>query len=79
MSQTARKLLEEASRLKPEDRALVAAELSEESDGTPSEVRRAWIEEAVVRLEAHREADEDDTASLDEVERFLLSSIRQTR
>jgi uncharacterized membrane protein YkvA (DUF1232 family) len=44
------KILEEALKLDPEDRALIAAELSEPVED-PEEVRQAWVRLAVERLE----------------------------
>jgi hypothetical protein len=60
------KILEEALKLDPEDRALIAAELSEPAEDS-EEVRRAWIRIAVERLEK-LERGEAATVSWDEVE-----------
>jgi len=46
MSWPVEKILEEALKLDPEDRALIAAELSEPVED-PEEVRRAWVRLAV--------------------------------
>jgi hypothetical protein len=50
MSWPVEKILEEVLKLDPEDRALIAAELSEPAED-PEEVRRAWVRVAVERLE----------------------------
>lgn len=63
------KILEEALKLGPEDRALIAAELSEPVED-PEEVRRAWVRVAVERLE-RLESGEDKTVGWDEVQARL--------
>jgi hypothetical protein len=60
------KILEEALKLDAEDRALIAAELSEPAEDS-EEVRRAWIRVAVERLEK-LERGEAVTVSWDEVQ-----------
>jgi hypothetical protein len=59
------KILEEALKLDPEDRALIAAELSEPVED-PEEVRQAWVGLAVERLEK-LERGEAKTVGWDEV------------
>ena len=51
MSSRARKILEDAYSLTPSDRALLAGELADVGDDEPEEVRAAWVQEAVRRLE----------------------------
>ena len=60
------KILEEALKLDPEDRALIAAELSEPVED-PEEVRQAWVRLAVERLEK-LERGEAKTVGWDEVQ-----------
>jgi hypothetical protein len=60
------KILEEALKLDPEDRALIAAELSEPVED-PEEVRQAWVRLAVERLEK-LERGEVKTVGWDEVQ-----------
>ena len=56
----------EALKLDPEDRALIAAELSEPVED-PEEVRQAWVRLAVERLEK-LERGEVETVSWEEVQ-----------
>ena len=60
------KILEEARKLDPEDRALISAELSEPIED-PEEVRQAWVRLAVERLEKLERA-EAKTVGWDEVQ-----------
>jgi len=61
MSWPVEKILEEALKLDPKDRALVIAELSRaESSATPAEVEAAWGDEIARRLQSI----EDGTAEM---------------
>ena len=66
MGWPAEKILAEALKLDPEDRALIAAELSEPVED-PEEVRRAWVRLAIERLEK-LERGEAKTVGWDEVQ-----------
>jgi hypothetical protein len=60
MSWPVEKILEEALKLDPKDRALVVAELSRaESDATPEEVEAAWREEIALRVRSIEEGTAD--------------------
>lgn len=75
MGSTARELLESVYELDESDRALVSAELSE-SVGDLDEVRQAWIDVAVERLERQQKCAVDESKSLEEVEKSLRSSLK---
>ena len=70
------KILEEAFKLDPQDRALIVAELSNsEGLGSPEEVEAAWREEIARRLKSI----EDGTAVLhdwEEVDREISSIVK---
>jgi hypothetical protein len=54
VSALAKRILEEARALSPEERRSVALELLEDDDedGTPEEIEQAWVEEVKRRAEA---------------------------
>ncbi|MBT8453445.1 MAG: addiction module protein [Deltaproteobacteria bacterium] len=71
MSRPVEKILEEAFKLDPTDRALVVAELSSsEGIGTHEELEAAWREEIARRLKSL----EDGTAVLHEWDEVISSS-----
>lgn len=74
MSSGARKVLDDAYALEEDDRALLAAELSEEVE-EPEAVRSAWVKVATDRLERHQRGESTGALSLDEVEAGLRASL----
>jgi len=76
MTKAANKLLEEALRLAPTDRARIAAELLSSLDDQDDDVRAAWAAE-ITRRAADAEADPDDEedwrTALAEIRREVLS------
>jgi hypothetical protein len=69
------KILEEALKLDAEDRALIAAELSEPVED-PEEVRQAWVRLAVERLEKLERGDAK-TVGWDEVQGRLQKILNR--
>jgi putative addiction module component (TIGR02574 family) len=72
----ARKLLEDALTLAPNDRAQLAAELLASLDEAEDEVEAAWAAEIQRRATEARENPEDDEdwrVALDEIQREVLS------
>jgi hypothetical protein len=73
MSSRARKVLEDAYSLSASDRAIVAVELARSVDER-DEVRVAWVEESVRRLEA-LERGESETLTMEEVRAEIARAI----
>ena len=76
MTKNADRLLEEALRLAPEERAKIAAELLSSLDGDDGDVKSAWAAEITRRAadaEANPDDEEDWRAALGDIRREVLS------
>jgi hypothetical protein len=76
MTSNATRLLEEALRLAPEDRARIAAELLSSLDVKDEDVKAAWAVEIARRAadaDANPDDEEDWRAALEDVRREILA------